>query len=74
MGKRAYIKCKEVVEQIIKDGITKDITGQQMKSYLMKYVGADDRTLNRYILFMKDFGFVKIVGMGVFQITNEVNT
>jgi hypothetical protein len=23
---------------------------------------------------MKDFGFVKIVGMGVFQITNEVNT
>ena len=71
MGKPAKTKCKEIIEKIEKDGITKEIEARKLKFYLMNYIGADDRTINKYVRLMVDFGFIKLAGAGIFEITKE---
>ncbi|MBU0963214.1 MAG: hypothetical protein KKD48_04900 [Nanoarchaeota archaeon] len=68
MGKKAYTKCIELMKLIRKNGFEKEIPFIALKEFIMKEIGGDDRVIQKYFKLLREFGFIKLYGNGVYNI------
>lgn len=68
IGKKAYTKCIELMREIKREGFEVEISTPKLTFFIQKFIGADIRTIPKYIENLRTFGFIKPIGNGIFKI------
>jgi hypothetical protein len=61
MVSKAFRKCVELVEEMIKKGYRLQITSTEVERLIKIRIGADKRTVQKYVqMLTEDLGFLKV--------------
>jgi len=70
MVSRAYRKCLLLIEKMVKHGFINQISKTELQKLISKYIGADQRTINKYLCVCVQFEFLR---PHILQKTGEVS-
>lgn len=72
MGKNRYIACRGIIETHFKKG---DVVGTiTLRSLIMRYIGADERTIECCLRTMIDMKLIKDIGNCHWRVVHNENT
>ena len=72
MGKisKAVLKCQQIMDYLIENGFTKQVTKKQLKTAIIRFAGLDPRTFKKYIEALELLGYIEKIGNGIYQIAH----
>jgi len=70
MVSRAYKTCLLLIEKMVKHGFINQISKAELQKLISMYIGADQRTTNKYLCVCVQFEFLR---PHIFQKTGEVS-
>ncbi len=69
MVSKAFRKCVELVEEMLRRGYTLQISSSEVERFIKIGIGADKRTVKKYVrMLTEDLGFLKAVAKNPFGI------
>ena len=69
MVSKAFKKCVELVEEMLREGYRLQIPSTHVKKLIKIHIGADKRTIKKYMkMLIEDLGFLKVVTKNPFGI------
>lgn len=69
MVSKAFRKCVELVEEMLRRGYTLQIPSSEVEKFIKIDIGADKRTVKKYMqMLTEDLGFLKAVAKNPFGI------
>ena len=68
MGRNTYFTCTQVMEEVLAQGFTHEISLSSLTPIIKRIAGADPKTVAKYPHVLGEFGFIKPTSPGVFKI------
>ena len=68
MVSKAVLKCQKIMLHLARQGFTNQVTKKELKKAIVVLIGADPRTIKRWIETLKLLEYIEEVGMGIYRL------
>jgi len=62
MGLTVLQKCQDIVSKILQGSSKKTVSRDEVEKQIFLVAGGDPRTINNYIKYLQNLGYIKIKG------------
>jgi len=68
MVSKAVLKCQKIMLYLAKQNFTNQVSLKELKKAIVMLIGADPRTIKRWIETLKLLEYIEEVGMGIYKL------
>ena len=68
MVSKAVLKCQKIMLYLARQGFTNQITKKELSKAIVFLIGADPRTIKRWIETLKLLEYIEEVGLGIYRL------